>query len=78
MLFRSGSNWFWRKINSSLAEVDFYMEDVKNTSGYKNIDVYNIVNLSKTDLKKLLNDYNVTICAWCFSERSKDIIKAIK
>ena len=29
-------------------------------------------------LKKLLNSKDVTICAWCYSERSNDIIKAVR
>ena len=28
--------------------------------------------------KKLLNSKDVTICAWCYSERSNDIIKAVR
>ena len=67
-----------RGSNDSLAQIKLYEDDIENTSKYKNVEVYNIIRLSTTELKDLLNSRNVTICAWCFSERSKDAIKAIK
>lgn len=34
--------------------------------------------MSDKKFKKLLNSKDVTICAWCYSERSNDIIKAVR
>ena len=45
---------------------------------YKNVDVYDITELSDAKFESLLNGPDVTICAWCFSERSVDVINAIK
>ena len=73
-----GANWFRKKMNASLADRRFYEDDIVTASRYNNVEVYNMISLSTTELKYLLNSCNVTICAWCFSERSRDVINAIK
>ena len=45
---------------------------------YSNVNIYDITKLSSKELKELINSKGVTICAWCYSERSKDVIKMIE
>jgi hypothetical protein len=75
-----GAKRFWNRNidNEWLAERGFYEEDVRTAQRFKKVKVYDITRLSDRKLKKILNGYNVTICAWCFSERSIDVIKAIR
>ena len=64
--------------HKNLAERAFYRQDHYNMRKYKNVDVYDITELSDAKFESLLNGSDVTICAWCFSERSVDVINAIK
>ena len=64
--------------HKNLAERAFYRQDHYNMRKYKNVDVYDITELSDAKFESLLNGPDVTICAWCFSERSVDVINAIK
>ena len=75
-----GAKRFWNRNidNEWLAERGFYEEDVRTAQRFKKVKVYDITRLSDRKFKKILNGYNVTICAWCFSERSIDVIKAIR
>ena len=70
--------WNRNKDNEWLAERGFYEEDVRTAQRFNKVKVYDITRLSDRKFKKILNGYNVTICAWCYSERSIDVIKAIR
>ena len=71
MLLRKSKNAF-------CAERSFFNEDVNTANRYNNVKVYDITRMSDKKFKKLLNSKDVTICAWCYSERSNDIIKAVR
>ena len=60
------------------AEREFYNQDVGTAKAYNRVKVYDITEMSDRKFNKILNSRNVTICAWCFSERSNDVINAIK
>ena len=64
--------------NAFCAERSFFNEDVNTANRYNNVKVYDITRMSDKKFKKLLNSKDVTICAWCYSERSNDIIKAVR
>ena len=64
--------------NAFCAERSFFNEDVNTANRYNNVKVYDITRMSDKKIKKLLNSKDVTICAWCYSERSNDIIKAVR
>ncbi len=63
---------------TSLAERQFYKEDVVTALNYDNVKVYDISRMSEKQFRNLLNSSDVNICAWCFSERSNDIINVFK
>ena len=75
-----GSRRLWNRSDndSSLASRLFYKEDVATASNYDNVKVYDISKMSERKLSNLLNSTDVNICAWCFSERSIDIINIFK
>ena len=60
------------------AERSLYYEDVNTANSYNNVKVYDITRMSDRKLKKILNSEDVTICAWCYSERSNDVINAVR
>uniref|UniRef100_A0A0N5ACB9 HNH endonuclease n=1 Tax=Syphacia muris TaxID=451379 RepID=A0A0N5ACB9_9BILA len=70
-----GSNWFWKKINSSLADIDFYIEDVENASSYKNIEVWGglkrdaVINEPKPDSEKYIDQIELYYKPKIFYER---------
>ena len=64
--------------NAFCAERSFFNEDVNTANRYNNVKVYDITRMSDKKFKKLLNSKDVTICAWCYSERSNDIIKVVR
>lgn len=61
-----------------MAEITFFNEDVSTSVNYNNVKVYNVAQMSKGEFNQHVNSNNVVICAWCFSERSQEIIEAIK
>ena len=75
-----GSERLWnRNLNNKwLAERRFYKEDLKTAHNFKRVKVYDITILSDRKFKHILNGHNVIICAWCFSERSVDVINVIR
>ena len=75
-----GSKRFWNRSgnNSDLADRNFYREDVRTARNYNNVKVYDISRLSQQKFRNILNSRDVIICAWCFSERSNDVIEAIR
>ena len=64
--------------NKSMAETIFFNEDVVTSISYNNVRVYDVAQMSKSEFNQHINSNNVVICAWCFSERSQEIIEAIK
>ncbi len=73
-----GSNWFVKLMHRGLRDIDHYDQDQKLASKYNNVEAYDIIKLSTKKLRNMINGSDVTICAWCYSERSRDVIKAIK
>ena len=61
-----------------MRDIDFYNQDEKLVQIYNNVELYNIIKLSTKKFRNMINGSDVTICAWCYSERSRDVIKAIK
>ena len=58
-------------------EFDFYQLDYQHFSTYPNVDVYDIFSLSPSELKLIVNSPGSTVCAWCYSERSKAVLSAL-
>ena len=73
-----GSNWLLRFMHRDLREIKHYNQDKDLASKYNNVEVYDIIELSTKRLRNMINGSDVTICAWCYSERSREVIKAIK
>lgn len=69
---------FKKSENAFCAERSFYNEDVNTAKSYNNVKVYDITRMSDRKFKKILNSEDVTICAWCYSERSNDVINAVR
>ncbi|NLP15180.1 MAG: RHS repeat-associated core domain-containing protein, partial [Clostridium sp.] len=57
---------------------DFYVEDAATANAYNNITVVDVSTITKSEFEQIVNSKDVTICAWCFSERSLDLIDVIK
>lgn len=58
-------------------EHSFYQLDYQHFSTYPNVDVYDIFSLSPSQIKMIVNSPGSTVCAWCYSERSKVILSAL-
>ena len=56
----------------------FFYEDCTTASRYSNVVVYDVSKLTDSQFSNIINSSDVTICAWCWSERSIDVIKVIK
>ena len=52
-------------------------EDIKKWEKVENVNIYDISILNSNDINQIINENDVTVCGWCFSERSKLIIKAL-
>ena len=70
--------FFKKSENAFCAERNFFYEDVDTVNGYDGVKVYDITKMSDSKFKKVLNSKAVIICAWCYSERSNDIINAVR
>lgn len=49
-------------------------EDLKVWGDSLNIKIYNVSKLSSEELKSVIKSSDITICGWCFSERSKLLV----
>jgi len=58
-------------------EKEFFDADLAAWGNSDNVKVLDINKLSPDDIKKIVNEKGTTICAWCYSERSQDILKAM-
>ena len=52
-------------------------EDLKVWGDSLNIKIYNVSKLSSVELKSVIKSSDITICGWCFSERSKLLLEAL-
>ena len=52
-------------------------EDLKVWGDSLNIKIYNVSKLSSEELKSVIKSSDITICGWCFSERSKLLLEAL-
>ncbi|QTD49292.1 RHS repeat-associated core domain-containing protein [Sulfidibacter corallicola] len=62
-------------------EIDFFNEDlatVANLKRTKTVEVVDVFDLSPEALKARINRPGTVVCAWCLSERSTDVIDALK
>lgn len=50
---------------------------IKKWEEMENVNVYDISTLNANDINQIINVNDVIVCGWCFSERSKLIIKAL-
>ncbi len=57
---------------------DFFVEDLRKWNGKPNVDIIDVFTLTSGQFKKAVNAPGRVICAWCFSERSKKVIDALK
>ena len=44
---------------------------------FSNIKIIDMNTINSNTLSKILNSSDTTICAWCYSERSIDVLKAL-
>ena len=71
-------NWLWKIQNFKYKCRSFVENDKKYKEQYTNVRVHDITKLSYKKFKELINSKDATICAWCYGERSKDVIKMIE
>lgn len=66
-------------IDGFFGDIDksFYLNDIKRWGDLPNVKVINVRELTPEALKNIVNSSDTTICAWCFSERSFDILHAL-
>ncbi len=51
-------------------------EDLK-VWGFTKYKIYDVSKLSSEELKSVIKSSDITICGWCFSERSKLLLEAL-
>lgn len=44
-------------------------EDIKKWEKVENVNIYDISILNSNDINQIINENDVTVCGWCFSER---------
>ncbi|BFM08549.1 RHS repeat-associated core domain-containing protein [Halioxenophilus aromaticivorans] len=49
----------------------FYDEDFARWGGAPNVNVHDVSKMSNSQIKSIIDNKDTTICAWCFSEKSK-------
>ena len=52
-------------------------EDIKVWGNSPNIKIYDVSTLNSEELKAVIKSSDITICGWCFSERSKLLLEAL-
>ena len=52
-------------------------EDLKVWGDSLNIKIYDVSKLSSEELKSVIKSSDITICGWCFSERSRLLLEAL-
>ena len=54
-----------------------FEEDIRVWGNAPNVSIVDINTLSAADLKQIIASSDVTICAWCYSERAKILLEAL-
>ena len=73
-----GYNITHNPLQKDFYEKRFYNDDVRVNKKRANVKVYDISNMTENEFSKIINSKDVTICAWCFSERSEDLYKHLQ
>lgn len=60
-----------------LSDKSFYQADMAKWKNFSNIKIIDMNTINSNTLSKILNSSDTTICAWCYSERSIDVLKAL-
>lgn len=60
-----------------IAEKQFFTADLARWGNMPNVNVIEVTKLPAEELAKIMNSSNTNLCAWCFSERSKDVLDAL-
>lgn len=55
----------------------FFDEDLARWGDHANVNIFDINDIPKEKLSEIVNGEGTIICAWCYSERSKNILKAM-
>ncbi len=64
-------------VKNVCTEEKFYRQDVKTAREYKNVKVVNVGNISREEFDNYIKSDKVVVCAWCYSDRSDDIIQSL-
>jgi len=49
----------------------FYDEDLERWGGKQNINVHDVTTMDKVQVRHVMDNKDTTICAWCYSEKTK-------
>lgn len=60
-----------------IKEADFFVNDIKRWGDLANVNIVDVTKLSTSELSAILNSSSTNICAWCYSERSIEVLKAL-
>jgi RHS repeat-associated protein len=60
-----------------IPELNFFNEDIDKWGSRKKIDVIDITKMSDMQISQAINSSDRVVCAWCFSERSSTVLKAL-
>ncbi|AKG33268.1 hypothetical protein [Paenibacillus durus] len=60
-----------------IAEKTFFDSDLLKWGEKQNVKILDINELSADQISQIVNSDGITICGWCYSERSLDILKAM-
>jgi RHS repeat-associated protein len=58
-------------------EQSFYQEDLAKWSSKKGVQVYDITQMSDSQISWAVNSPGKTVCAWCYSERSQAVLRGL-
>jgi len=58
-------------------EVDFLNEDQQEWQGSPGINILDVTTMNDAQIQQVVNSKNRVICAWCYSERSTNVIDAL-
>ncbi|WP_213592804.1 hypothetical protein [Paenibacillus woosongensis] len=61
-----------------IPEKTFFDSDLMKWGNNPNVNVLDITKLSDDQISKIVQGDGVIVCGWCYSERSQDILRAMK
>lgn len=58
-------------------EIEFFNSDFARWGSQSNVKILNITKMTEEQIAEVVNSNSTIVCAWCYSERSTVLLKAL-